>query len=392
MLEIQKETAGQSAGVVGERVPAAPRRDADGRREPSLDPGVCGYCRRHPRRGLGGRGRTADFCDQVWAVDEKGRDVTCARLDEADQVTHAAYGGAVPGFDLAGLGRDIGRALAEVTPLQRSLIALDKRLDDEVAAAHDRAETAEHAREEAETRATAAEVRAEAARAAADEAADRAEHADARAAEAERRAAADRQQAQQAHADRIAALGKAEALQEQIERRTEAAERAAERIEELTAHVSARTGEAEAAHARARDVENDLRELSERHMSEVVQLRDRHDQALTDLRARDHDDRERLRAQLQVEHDQRLTDLRREHEAALAAARQETADLAGAQVRAETTADAARANATEAARERDSVSARMAALREGVLTALAGPLSDLPDRLHTLLDTPRSGG
>ncbi|WP_235022700.1 hypothetical protein [Amycolatopsis alkalitolerans] len=388
MLKSEEETAGQSPEVGEERAPAPPRRDADGRRERPMDPGLCGYCRRYPRRGLGGRGRTADFCDHVWAVDEKGREVTCARLDEADQVVHAAYGSAFPGFDVAGLGRDISRALAEINPLRHSLTALGGRLDEEVAAARERAETAEQAREKAVAEAAAAEARAEAAESAAADAEERAGEAESRATEAERRAAADRQQAQQAHTDRIAALGKAEALGEQVHRLGQGAERAAERLEDLTAQVSARAGEAEAAHARARSLESDLRELSERHTNEVAHLRDRHEQALADLRARDED----ARVQLRTEHDRRIAALRHEHETALTAVRHEVSELTSAQARDQATANEARATAASAGRDRDSVSGRLTELREGILTALAEQPADLPPRLRTLLDATRPGG
>ncbi|WP_235716109.1 hypothetical protein [Amycolatopsis sp. ATCC 39116] len=369
-----------------ETPPPPPRRDATGSRETVSDPALCRYCRRHPRKQPGPRGgRPGEYCTTVWAVDERGREVTCARLDEADQIAYAAYGPAMPGLDVAAVGRDVSRALAEITPLQQTLAALDGRLDAEIAEARERVTEAEAARADAEARADAAEQRAVEAEAAAAEAADRAEAAGKRAAEAEERAAADRGQAQRAIADRLTAEGEIRQLRERLDQleteHRQAAETAAARIEELTAAAAARASEAEAAHARARQLETDLRDLATQHHEDIEQLRARHDRTLSEERAKHREDRERW----QAEHDERITALREQHEAALNAARERAAELATAAARAETAATEARTTATTAIRTADATAARLSTLREGVLTALADPEGDLLVRLRTLL-------
>nr|WP_208405768.1 hypothetical protein [Amycolatopsis granulosa] len=366
--------------------PPPPRRDAAGNREPISDPGLCRYCRRHPRKQPGPRGgRPGEYCTTVWAVDDRGREVTCARLDEAEQVSFAAYGPALPGLDVAAVGRDVSRALAEITPLQRTLATLDERLDAEVADARARAAQADTARADAEARAEAAEQRAADADAAAAEAAERASAAQARADEAEQRAAADRAQAQRAIADRLTAEGEIrqlrERLDEQAAEQQRATETAAARIEELTAAAAARGSEAEAAHARARQLETDLRDLATQHHADLEELRARHEQALAAERER----HSQAHDQWQSERDEQIAGLRAQHEAALSEARHRAAELATAAARADTAATEARAAAAAAGRTAEATAARLAAVREGVLTALAEPQTDLPARLRALL-------
>ncbi|HVV07724.1 hypothetical protein [Amycolatopsis sp.] len=361
--------------------PAPPRRDADGRREPPLDADLCRFCQRHPRKGLGGRGRTADTCDHVWAVDEKGREVTCARLDEADQVIHATYGAAFPGLDLAGFGRDVSAALAVITPLQQGLAALDNRLDEEVTAAKEAAAEAEAARDAALTRAAQADAHAAEAEERAVSAERAAREAEAKAADAAQQAARDRAAAQQATADRIAAQGKAEALEAQVDRLSAEQRQAAERIEDLTRDVAARGTEAEAAHARARSLEQDLRDATERHRAELGELHGRYEQALADLRAQD----QAARRQLQDDYDQHTRVLREEHQVALDAERARTSEQAAARARAEIAVDEARAGTASVFQAAERTASRLTVLREGVLTALADEPQQLPGTLRELL-------
>lgn len=394
MLNEATGTAGQSeAGE--QRPPVPPRRDGSGHREPLADPDLCRFCRRHPRRKAGPRGgRPSPYCTRVWGHDQDDQPVTCARLDEADRVLAAVYGGnrALSRFDLTALGADIDRLVGAVTPLLKTARGLDDRLDDEIATARERTEAAETGRAAAENAAERAEAARAEALAEAEAARARADQAEAaRAAEAEQ-AERERSMAQRATRDRLAAEGRVAELKDRVGTLEAEIEQVRGRVEDVTgqlaraaAELAERTREQETARARVGALEADLRRQADTHEGELSRLRRGYEDSLRELRAEDRTARERL----QADHEQRVRELRAEHDQALAGLREqqrtEAAEHATALARAEVTETEARAAADRATRSAETTAQRLVTLREGVLTALTQP-DTLADRLRVLLE------
>ncbi|MFD2415214.1 hypothetical protein [Amycolatopsis pigmentata] len=394
MLDGTRETAGQR-DVDEDRPPVPPRRDGAGRREPLADADLCRFCRRHPRRKAGPRGgRPSHYCTRVWGHDEDDQPVTCSRLDEADRVLAAVYGGnrALSRFDVTALGADIDRLLGAVTPLLETARGLDDRLDDEIATARERTETAEAGRAAAET----AAERAEAARA---EAVAEAEAARARADQAETARAAEQEQAerergiaQRATRDRLAAEGRVAELKDRVSELETEIEQLRGRAEDVTgqlataaAELAERTRGYETVQARAGALEAELRRQADTHEGELSRLRRGYEDSLRELRSEDQTARERL----QADHERRVRELRAEHDQTLAELREQqraqAAEHATALARAQAAETEARAAADRANRTVETTARRLVTLREGVLTALAQP-DTLTDRLRALLD------
>lgn len=399
MLDQPSETAAQD-GPEEDRPPVPPRRDGAGQREPLADPDLCRFCRRHPRRKAGPRGgRPSHYCTRVWGHDEDDQPVTCARLDEADRVLAAVYGGnrALSRFDLTALGADIDRLVGAVTPLLETARGLDDRLDDEITTARERTEAAEAGRGAAETAAERAQAARAEALAEAEAARIRADQAEtARAAEQEK-AERERGIAQRATRDRLAAEGRVAELKDRVGELETEVKQAQGRVEDLTgqlakaaAEVAERAREHDAARTRADALEADLSRQSDAHNDELSRLLHDYEENLRALRAEDRTSREELRVRLQTDHDQRMRELRAELDQALAGLREQqrtqAVEHATALTRAQAAETEARAAADRAASRVEAATRRLVTLREGVLSALAQP-DTLTDRLRTLLDT-----
>lgn len=392
MLDQGSKTAGQDEAE-DERPPVPPRRDGAGHREPLADPDLCRFCRRHPRRKAGPRGgRPSHYCTRVWGQDEEGQPVTCARLDEADRVLSAVYGGnrALSRFDLSALGADIDRLVGAVTPLLETARGLDDRLGDEIATARERTETAETGRVAAETAAERAEAERAEAEAEADAARAQADQAEAARAAEQEQAERERSIAQRATRDRLAAEGRVAELKNRISELETEIEQARSRVEDLTGQLAVRARDHEAARARADGLEADLRRQDDAHEADLARLRSGYRESLRELREEDRNSREELRARLQADHEQKMRELRTEQDRALAVLREQqrtqTAEHASALARAQTAETEARAAAHRAANTVETTTRRLATLREGVLAALAQP-DTLTDRLRVLLGT-----
>lgn len=134
----------------GVPVPPAFRR-GDERRAVGANPELCAFCQRHARRAGGRSGPRPQHCDHVWSTDDKGKPVTCARLDEAHDLWLAVYGGTGPVSDLdvaaqarhlADLRTAVEALFAALDPVRGDVTQLDQRLTGEVADALARAERA----------------------------------------------------------------------------------------------------------------------------------------------------------------------------------------------------------------------------------------------------------
>lgn len=141
------------ANALAERPPTPPAfRRGDERREQLADPELCEFCQRHPRKPASrGGGPRPKLCAHVWGQDHRGKDVTCARLDDAHDLWLAVYGGTGPlsqldvgaqARHLADLRTALEALFAVLDPVRGDLTQLDERLAGEVAGALARAEQA----------------------------------------------------------------------------------------------------------------------------------------------------------------------------------------------------------------------------------------------------------
>lgn len=161
----EMDAGGETAA---QRTPAPPGfRRGDERRTATTRPGLCEFCQLHPRKpASSGGGPRPRYCATAWGQDHRGREVTCARLDEAHDLWLAVYGSTGPLSQLdvgaqvshlSGLRTAIDPLLAALVPVRDDLDQLDERLTGEAADALTRAEQAAAAAEQARRDQEAAE-------------------------------------------------------------------------------------------------------------------------------------------------------------------------------------------------------------------------------------------
>jgi DNA repair exonuclease SbcCD ATPase subunit len=344
-------------------------------------------------RELGASGASCRDLGQAEAREAKLRTAVAERPEFADTV-----GPPIHRPDLDDLGGRLS-ALDDALDPARELRDVVERVDATLAATRATLEQDTHAALEREQRAVGAEraathARGEAERAAARDraaaqaAVARAETATRARAEAEASTEVAENKAQQIAAELRTLQGVASERTARIAELTaektaaEAArDTAVNRVEDLTGRLATTTTEREAARSERETVTADLARLT----AKLDDVRRGHETALTDLDRRHREELETLRRDLGTTYQQELAVMRERHAAEAGRLGTRITELTaalgeerGARAEVDRQASDAVARATAAV-------GALTHLREGLLTALATPAEDLPDRLRTLL-------
>lgn len=335
----------------------------------------------YPGKGRKG-GRPAEYhTDQRWTPEK----VTCRDLGMAEQRDNRIravlasnpqfadrVGPAVHRPDLDTLADLLARTREHLTPAVAVLGAVTAHLDtvatgldQDTQAALRRAEHAQIAEHQERRRREQAERDRVSAQAAAAEA-------NRRATAAERTRDTALEQAQQATLERRDAQDLAATLAEQLDTARDNEQRA-------TATLASRTAERDAAAARTTALEQELRDHTVRHQTELDTARGHYETTLAELRTEDRGAREQLHRDLKTGYDQQVHELTRQHDHALTQLRDQ---LDHARVTATEARAAARQAQTSAEHATTSATARaeqLTTLRDGVLAVL----TSLPAELAT---------